>query len=187
MGSTPTPLRPFDRLSNFRHRDLNACTDLYTEIATHYARSAMSRRIYLAELGGADAAKVQTAQFWTIAEAREWAQGHGKSADWCEIRYAGKVVARHRRDTAGDGSQWIRVLPERKPAATNPERKYFVFVPRNEKGALRLVGSMLVRGETAVQVRRRLIEREGYPDNITVRRLDRKRKGQIIESAGPHD
>lgn len=147
----------------------------------------MSRRIYLAELGGPDGAKPQTAQFWTIAEAREWAQGQGKSADWCVIRYAGKIVARHQRDADGDGLRWFRVLPERKPAATNPERKFFVFVPRNDKGALRLIGSMLVRGETADQVRRRLIEREGYPDSITVRRLDRKRKGQVIESSGPPD
>ena len=145
----------------------------------------MSRRIYWAELGGAEGPILQTAQFWTIAEAREWAQAHGAGADWCVIRCAGKVVARHQRDPEGDGLRWFRILPERKPVSNNPERKFFVFAPRTERAGLRLIGHMLVRGETAAEVRQRLIEREGYPDSITVRRLDRKRKGQIIESAGP--
>jgi len=142
-------------------------------------------RLYVAELGIRDSSVTQTAPFNTIAEARAWAQGHGRAADWCVIRYAGRVVARHERETTGDGLGWFRVLPERRAATPNPQRKFFIFGPRNNHGALRLIGVVLARGESAAEVRRRLIEREGYPGDITVKRLDRKRKGQVLESAGP--
>jgi hypothetical protein len=144
-------------------------------------------RIYVAELGTRDSSATETANFNTIADARAWAQRHGRAADWCVIRCGGREVARHERDTQGDGLRWFRVLPERKAATPNPQRKFFIFGPRNSHGALRLIGVVVVRGESAADLRRRLIEREGYPDNITVRRLDRKRKGQVLESAGPPD
>ncbi len=142
-------------------------------------------RLYVAELGGGGREQPLVAHFRTIAEARAWAQSHGVSADWCLIRSGGRIVGRHLRDLTGDGRRWFRALPERKPAAANPQRKFFIFVPRGGTGGLRLIGSVLARGETAAQVRLRLIEREGYPDHITVRRLERRRKGQVAESAGP--
>jgi hypothetical protein len=144
-------------------------------------------RLYVAELGRRDSAAAHTANFNTIADARRWAQDHGSAADWCVIRCAGREVARHQRDTSGDGLRWFRVLPERKAATRNPQRKFFIFGPRSDSHGLRLMGVVLVRGENADQLRRRLIEREGYPDNITVKRLDRKRKGQVLETAGPPD
>jgi len=143
-------------------------------------------RLYIAELGGSSLAQPQTARFRTVGEAREWAQGHGVAADWCLVRNAGRIVARHQRDISGDGVRWFRVLPERNGAAANPQRRFFIFAPRNSKGALRLIGSVLARGETAAELRQRLIQSGAYPDDITVRRLDRKRKGQVAESAGPH-
>jgi hypothetical protein len=143
-------------------------------------------RLYVAELGSRQSPATQTASFNTIADARQWAQGHGSAADWCVIRCSGREVARHERDTGGDGLRWFRVLPERNATARRPQRKFFIFGPRNDNNAaLRLMGVVLVRGENAADLRRRLIEREGYPDNITVKRLDRKRKGQVLESAGP--
>jgi hypothetical protein len=142
-------------------------------------------RLYVAELGGSRLAQALIAHFRTIGEARQWAQSHGDAADWCVIRSAGRVVARHQRDTDGDRLRWARVVSERKPTAANPQRKFFILAPRGGDGALRLIGSVLARGESAAQVRHRLIERDGYPDDITVRRLDRERKGRVVESAGP--
>lgn len=145
-------------------------------------------RLYVAELGTRQSPATHTANFNTIADARQWAQGHGNAADWCVIRCGGREVARHERDTTGDGLRWFRVLPERKTTARRAQRKFFIFRPRNDSDvALRLMGVVLVSGESAADLRRRLIEREGYPDNITVKRLDRKRKGQVLESAGPPD
>ena len=148
-------------------------------------------RLYVAELGKQDSPATRTASFNTIADARRWAQQHGSAADWCVIRCGGREVARHQRDPGGDGLRWFRVLSERKPAVVHPQRKFFIFGPRSDargaNGGLRLIGAVLTRGESATELRRRLIEREGYPDNITVKRLDRKRKGQVLESAGPSD
>ena len=47
----------------------------------------------------------------TITEARALAEQHGGLADWCEIYDgAGRLVALHRRDTAGDGTRWFKAV-----------------------------------------------------------------------------
>jgi hypothetical protein len=64
---------------------------------------------YTAEIGGSSWSRGPTAKFATIREAREWAEGYGTTADWCEIHDAkNRLVGQHRRDPNGNGQDWFR-------------------------------------------------------------------------------
>ena len=68
-----------------------------------------SRGPYTAAIGGSGWSRGPRAEFRTIREAREFAEGYGTTADWCRIEdHAGREVASHRRDSSGDGSRWFR-------------------------------------------------------------------------------
>lgn len=62
---------------------------------------------YTAELFGSGWAQGPRATFATIHECREWAEEYGTTADECVIYKNGKVVARHKRDTNGNGMEWF--------------------------------------------------------------------------------
>ena len=64
---------------------------------------------YTAQLYGSSWADGPKADHPTITAARRWAEEYGTTADLCIIRNrAGREVARHVRDTAGDGARWDR-------------------------------------------------------------------------------
>ena len=68
-----------------------------------------SRGPYLAEIGGSSWRQGPRAEFATIREARAWAEEYGTTADRCVITDRhGAIVARHSRDTSGDGARWFR-------------------------------------------------------------------------------
>ncbi|MDA8237388.1 MAG: hypothetical protein M0T75_05825 [Chloroflexi bacterium] len=64
---------------------------------------------YRAELFGSSWTSGPTTDHPTIGAARRWAESFGTTADLCVIRdRRGREVARHVRDTAGDGTRWHR-------------------------------------------------------------------------------
>lgn len=64
---------------------------------------------YTAEIFGPSWKQGPTAEFETIAAAREWAESYGTTADSCTIRNTtGRDVAKHVRDKNGDGSRWFK-------------------------------------------------------------------------------
>lgn len=64
---------------------------------------------YTATISGSSYSAGPTAEFPTITAARQWAEEYGTTADRCTITDAkGRVVAKHRRDTSGDGTRWFK-------------------------------------------------------------------------------
>jgi hypothetical protein len=122
---------------------------------------------YEAELGGPG---VQPAPRWfaQVDQARWWAIGQRRASDWCLVRYGGAVVAEYRRAALADGLRWYRVVTRQ---ATGGRRKFFVYGPAVDRLGLRLLRALVVRGESEEAVRRRLVESEGYPPTIVVRRV----------------
>jgi hypothetical protein len=65
--------------------------------------------VYTAELSGSSWADGPVMDHPTITEARRWDEEYGTTADLCVIRdHRGREVARHVRDTSGDGTRWRR-------------------------------------------------------------------------------
>jgi hypothetical protein len=64
---------------------------------------------YTAQIFGSSWAVGPVTDHPTITAARRWAEEHGTTADLCTIRdRQGREVARHVRDTEGDGTCWHR-------------------------------------------------------------------------------
>jgi len=67
---------------------------------------------YTAHINGHTWSQGPKAQFRTIRECRTYAESYGTTADYCEITDTkNRVVAAHRRDTAGNGTAWFRAEP----------------------------------------------------------------------------
>ena len=67
------------------------------------------RHAYTAQLYGSSWAVGPVTDHPTITDARRWAEEYGSTADLCVIRdHRGREVARHVRDTAGEGARWNR-------------------------------------------------------------------------------
>jgi hypothetical protein len=65
------------------------------------------RGLYKAEVGGASV-RVRCVEFRTVRECREFAEGFGSTADWCNIYdWKGRKVGEHRRH--GAFPSWFRV------------------------------------------------------------------------------
>ncbi len=64
---------------------------------------------YDADIYGSNVGNPYRIKFQTIKEAREYAESYGTQIDGAVIRnHNGKIVARHVRDTRGDGTRWFK-------------------------------------------------------------------------------
>jgi hypothetical protein len=64
---------------------------------------------YTAAMYGSSWADGPVTDHPTITAVRRWAEEYGTTADLCIIRdHRGREVARHVRDTSGDGTRWHR-------------------------------------------------------------------------------
>jgi hypothetical protein len=64
---------------------------------------------YTAEMFGSSWTVAPKTEHSTITLARRWAEEYGTTADLCVIHdHRGREVARHVRDTSGDGTRWHR-------------------------------------------------------------------------------
>lgn len=66
---------------------------------------------YTATLYGSSISNHPGIECDTIREARDYAESYGNTADSCVIERNGREVARHMRDTSGNGLRWYRATP----------------------------------------------------------------------------
>jgi hypothetical protein len=64
---------------------------------------------YTAKITGSQWSRGPQAEFNTIRECREWAEGYGALGDNCLIYdNTGKLVAQHSRDRNSTGTDWFK-------------------------------------------------------------------------------